>query len=67
MHLKRTNIEIDESKLKKAKRIAGIKSTKEVVDYALQRLIAGSKSLKGLFDLQGKVHFDDSYDYKETR
>lgn len=64
---KRTNIEIDPLKLKKAKKISGYKTTKEVVNYALERLIRSTQSLKELLNLKNKVHFDPHYNYKASR
>ena len=64
---KRTNIEIDPLKLKKAKKISGYKTTKEVVDYALGRLIRSAESLKEILNLKGKIHFDPRYNYKASR
>lgn len=66
MH-KRTNIEIDPTKLERAKRISGYKTTKEVVDYALERLIHSAQSLEGILNLRGKIHFDPNYNYKASR
>lgn len=65
--VKRTNIEIDTDKVSKAKKISGLKSNKDVVDYALSRLIATSRSLASLVALSGKVKFGKNYDYKEQR
>lgn len=67
MRAKRTNIEIDETKLNRAKKIAGLRSTRAVVDYALERLGSSQKSLNEIFKLQGKIHFEKNYNYKESR
>lgn len=64
---KRTNIELDTAKVAKAKKISGLKSSKDVVDYALSRLIATSQSLTALDALSGKVKFRKGYDYKAER
>ncbi len=67
MSSKRTNIEIDSRKLAKAKRISGCKTTREVVDYALGRLIQSAKNLKEILNLRGQIHFGPNYNYKASR
>ena len=67
MRLHRTNIEIDPAKVIKAKQITGLKTTKEVVDFALGRLSASSEALSSLFSLAGKVRFSRGYSYKRYR
>ena len=65
--LKRTNIEIDIEKLKKAKKITQLKTIKQVVDHALDRLVSTSETLEKIWNLRGKIHFDEKYDYKSQR
>lgn len=67
MSQRRTNIEIDVEKLDQAKKISGMTTTKEIVDFALDRLIRSSRSLKELIKLKGKVSFDSKYNYKGGR
>lgn len=52
----RTNIELDENLVKKAMRLTGLTTKKELVNYALAELIRQSE-LKGLLDLEGKVEW----------
>ena len=64
---KRTNIVIDQTKLNKAKKLAGLRTARETVDYALGRIIGSTEALKRLFALRGKVHFNKKYNYKALR
>lgn len=64
---KRTNIEIDEVKLKRAAKLAGLSTAKETVDFALDRLTRTTRVLKDLFNLQGRIRFDKKYNYKSFR
>lgn len=66
MHL-RTNIVLDEAKLKAAKAITHLKTTREVVDFALGRLTKTAQAMLGLRRLKGKTAFLRSYDYKAFR
>ncbi|MGK5084810.1 hypothetical protein WDW37_16095 [Bdellovibrionota bacterium FG-1] len=67
--MKRTNVELDMEKLKKAKKIvgaaAGLFTTKDVIDFALMRLVTSSQALKEI--IQSQVEFNPDYDYKESR
>ena len=59
----------DTEKLKKAKKIvgavAGLFSTKDVVDFALTRLVTSSKALRDI--IKTNVKFDPEYNYKASR
>ncbi len=63
----RTNIVLDEKKLKAAKAITHIETTKDVVDYALTRLTKTAKAFSELNRLKGKVRFLKNYNYKKNR
>ena len=65
--MKRTNIVLDESKLKAVKKITHLETNRAVVDFALERIVRTSQALKGLEKLKGKVHFYRSYNYKTER
>jgi len=52
--MKRTNIVIDESLLKKALKVTGLKTRRELLDYALRELIR-RESQKEILELKGKV------------
>lgn len=67
MKTKRTNVEIDIKKLEQVKKISGLKTTKDAIDFALERIVGSSDALNQWFGLRGKVHFDESYDYKKDR
>lgn len=65
----RTNVELDTEKLKKAKKIvgaaAGLFTTKDVIDFALTRLVNSSESLQDI--LKSSVKFNSGDDYKASR
>ncbi len=67
MKLKRTNIEISSEKISHAKKITGLKTTKEIVDFALERLSTTSKALGKIFELEGKIKLHAGYSYKKAR
>jgi Arc/MetJ family transcription regulator len=52
--MKRTNIVIDESLVKAALRATGLKTRRELVDYALRELLR-RESQKKILELKGKV------------
>ena len=52
--MKRTNIIIDESLVKAALRATGLKTRRELVDYALRELLR-RESQKKILELKGKV------------
>ncbi|MBI4723635.1 MAG: type II toxin-antitoxin system VapB family antitoxin [Rhodomicrobium sp.] len=62
----RTNIDIDDALIDEVMRVANVKTKKEAVHLALQEFLKVKKK-KDLFDLAGKVEFEDRYDYKALR
>ena len=62
----RTNIDIDNNLIKKAKTLSNIKTKKEIIHLALKKFIK-SKERLNLMDLIGKIEFADGYDYKNLR
>lgn len=66
MCMKRTNIVLDETLVDEARRLTGIRTTREVVDQAL-RVLVRVKRRRPLAELKGKVRFADGYDYKALR
>lgn len=62
--MKRTNIVIDEVLMKKALKATGIKTQKEVVDFALKELIR-REFQKKILELKGSVKWEG--DIKEMR
>lgn len=53
----RTNIVIDEKLIKKAINYTGLKTKKEVINFALQELIK-RKERKEILKLAGKLHWE---------
>ena len=66
MCMKRTNIVLDETLVEEARRLSGIKTTREVVDQAL-RVFVRVRRRKPLSGLKGKIQFAAGYDYKALR
>ena len=60
----RTNIEIDDEVLAEARRLTGLSTKRETVDYALRELVARQRR-RGILDLRGKVHWEG--DLSESR
>jgi Arc/MetJ family transcription regulator len=60
----RTNVEIDDKIIKKAKRYTGLKTKKQVINYALQELIK-RRERKEILKLAGKLHWEGNL--KEMR
>jgi hypothetical protein len=61
-----TNLALDPKLIDRALKISGEKTKKAAVTRALQEFIA-RRSQKRLIELMGKLHWDDSYDYKAER
>jgi Arc/MetJ family transcription regulator len=57
----RTNVLIDEKIMKKAKNYTGLKTKKEVINYALKELIK-RKERKEILKLAGKLHWEGNLD-----
>lgn len=53
----RTNIEIDDAVLDEARRLTGLTTKRETVDYALRELVARERR-PGILSLRGKVHWE---------
>jgi Arc/MetJ family transcription regulator len=60
----RTNIEIDDEVLAEARRLTGLSTKRETVDYALRELVARQRR-RDLLDLRGRVHWEG--DLSESR
>lgn len=67
MSLQRTNIEIDPQKIKMAKKLTGLKTAKEIVNFALDRLAQTSWALDQIFKSEGRVKLHSKYSYKKER
>ncbi len=66
MGMRRTNIEIDESKLKKIQDITGTKTIKDAVDTAFQELIRINKQRK-ILDHRGMGGWEGDLDQLRGR
>jgi len=63
----RTNVVIDEKIIKKALTYTGLKTKKEVINYALQELIK-RKERKEILKLAGRLHWEgDLNEMREWR
>jgi Arc/MetJ family transcription regulator len=57
----RTNIEIDDAVLEEARRLTGLATKRETVDYALRELVARHQR-RDLLTLRGRVHWEGDLD-----
>jgi Transcription regulator of the Arc/MetJ class len=62
--MKRTNIVVDKSLIEAGLKATGLKTRRELVDYALRELLR-RESQKKILELKGKVNWQD--DIKATR
>jgi len=62
----RTNVVIDETLVKEAALLTGVRTKRELIDLALRELIRSRKKLN-LFDLAGKIQLADDFDHKGLR
>jgi Arc/MetJ family transcription regulator len=53
----RTNIDIDDDVLEEARRLTGLSTKRETVDYALRELVARQRR-RDVLSLRGKVHWE---------
>jgi Arc/MetJ family transcription regulator len=58
----RTNIEIDDVLVEKARRLTGAKSKREAVDIALRRLVQKGSLYRALRRLRGKLAWEGDVD-----
>jgi len=57
----RTNIVLDDKLIEKAMKYTGIKTKRELVDFALRELLI-RRERKEILGLQGKLHWDGNLD-----
>jgi len=62
----RTNIVIDDTLLAEALKYTDLKTKKDVVNLALQELVANHKK-RSLLELKGSALLAEEYDYKKLR
>jgi Arc/MetJ family transcription regulator len=62
----RTNIVIDDDLINEAFSLTGIRTKRELVNMALQELVAKRKK-KDLFKLVGQIEFSKDFDHKKAR
>jgi Arc/MetJ family transcription regulator len=62
----RTNIDIDDALIDEVMRVANVKTKKDAVHLALREFLKVKKR-KNLFDLAGKIEFEDGFDHKALR
>ena len=58
----RTNIDIDEALVEKARRLTGARSKREAVDIALRRLVQKGSLYRALRRLRGRLAWDGDID-----
>lgn len=66
VYLMRTNIVLDDKLVEEAFGLSDKKTKRELVQEALEEYVINRK-IKNLLDIQGKIDFSESYDYKELR
>lgn len=62
----RTNVVIDDDLINEAIKLSGIKTKKDVINIALREFVSTRKRAN-LLDLEGKITFQENYDYKALR
>lgn len=65
----RTNIVIDDKLIRRAMKISGTATKREVVDLALRRLVSDeeqAKAQRAILELAGTGAIADDYDYKRS-
>ncbi len=62
----RTNIELDESLVEEALRLAGVRTKKELVHLALREFVARRRR-RDVRELRGNVGIREDYDHKQLR
>lgn len=59
--MKRTNIVLDEKLVDQGKKLTGIKTSKDLVNFALKHLVRQEKQ-KRILDLEGKIDWTGDLD-----
>ncbi|MDZ4792132.1 MAG: type II toxin-antitoxin system VapB family antitoxin [Hyphomicrobiales bacterium] len=62
----RTNIDIDDELVADAQKLTGLKTKKDVVDFALRELVR-RRQKKNLLELAGEIEFFEGFDPKALR
>jgi Arc/MetJ family transcription regulator len=62
----RTNIVLDDSLVKEAFLLSGVKTKKDLISLALKEFVMTRKR-RNLLKLAGNIEFRDDYDYKACR
>lgn len=62
----RTNVVVDDELVERVKRLYGLRTTREAIDYALRRL-AGEKSPRDMLELRGTGWEGDLDEMRRTR
>jgi Arc/MetJ family transcription regulator len=60
--MKRTNIELDDKKIEELKKITGLKTSKAIIDYALNELLRKSNQHK-ILGLKGKIKWEGDLEH----
>ena len=62
----RTNIVLDDDLIREAFRYCSVKTKRDLIHLALREFVERKKRMN-LLDLEGKVQFEEDYDYKQMR
>ncbi len=62
----RTNVVLDDELIDEALKLSGVKTKKDVIDFALREFVSTRKR-ENLLDLEGTIEFQEDYDYKVLR
>jgi len=62
----RTNVVLDDELIDEALKLSGVKTKKDVIDFALREFVSTRKR-GNLLDLEGTIEFQEDYDYKVLR
>lgn len=62
----RTNVVLDDEKVKEAFKISKVKTKKELLNLTLEEYIKSHRAIN-LKELKGKIEFYEGYDHKKMR
>ena len=63
----RTNVVVDDELIEKAKRLYGLRTKREVIDFALRRLVGAGYAPRDMLDMRGSGWEGDLDQMRESR